>query len=374
MVDLQDDSINLRALKKIDNYIMEILFSAGQVAIYNFDVSVDDGDDGSDGMPGNGGGEGKWKRKEIEGALFFVRRSVTPEYAFVVLNKLNTMNLVQKITKDLETNVQQPYLMYKNSENEIYCVWFYDRDNCPRLNSKIVDAIANLKKEAVLAHSKNSLNQFNGLNTNSSNSTNSDFLKKMLSVDNNSSSAHEAEVLKKQQQIHQPQPLLQPLQPNVQIDLAKPIAQRRSLNLKDLFESQLTVSSSDAFSTPLKGNEPIFPVKQEPVTPYQYLRDESAKNNNNSFSTPRASQANLISTPEVKPPPVVLESMLQPHKLAASAAALYEANKNAHKSNDTETPLYLTMEQLKKTLIYLLQNDADFLHTIHTAYVGAIKK
>ena len=28
----------------------------------------------------------------------------------------------------------------------------------------------------------------------------------------------------------------------------------------------------------------------------------------------------------------------------------------------------LTMEQLKQSLIYLLQNDADFLHTIHTAY------
>ena len=34
----------------------------------------------------------------------------------------------------------------------------------------------------------------------------------------------------------------------------------------------------------------------------------------------------------------------------------------------SQQPTTLTMEQLKQTLIQLLQNDADFLHTIHSTY------
>jgi hypothetical protein len=30
------------------------------------------------------------------------------------------------------------------------------------------------------------------------------------------------------------------------------------------------------------------------------------------------------------------------------------------------------MEQLKRTLIHLLENDADFLHSIHSAYVRGV--
>lgn len=38
-----------------------------------------------------------------------------------------------------------------------------------------------------------------------------------------------------------------------------------------------------------------------------------------------------------------------------------------------QQPGTLTMEQLKQTLIHLLQNDADFLHTIHSAYKQSVQ-
>lgn len=38
-----------------------------------------------------------------------------------------------------------------------------------------------------------------------------------------------------------------------------------------------------------------------------------------------------------------------------------------------QQPSILTMEQLKQTLIHLLQNDADFLHTIHSAYKQSVQ-
>ena len=38
-----------------------------------------------------------------------------------------------------------------------------------------------------------------------------------------------------------------------------------------------------------------------------------------------------------------------------------------------QQPNTLTMEQLKQTLIYLLQNDADFLHNIHSTYKQSVQ-
>ena len=331
MVDLQDDSINLRALRKIDDNIKEILFSAGQVAIYYFNIDSE-----------------QWKRKEIEGALFFVKRNTQSEYAFVVINKLSTMNLVQRITKDFETNLQLPYLMYKNTENEIYCVWFYDKDNCITLNQKIAEIIEKMKKNPPLSHS---INNLNGLNS-TSNSTNSDLLKMILSVENN---APEIE--------NQALQVLPPAELPI-----KPIAQRRSFNLKDLFESHLTISNIGDSSTSIKAEENNVHNKPEIETPYQFIREGKMKNNPPSKMSANSFPNNNedIDSKPVKP---AFDNFLQQNSAKLPQNSLFETKKS-----DSENSLYLTMEQLKKTMIYLLQNDADFLHSIHTAYVTAIKK
>jgi len=213
------------------------------------------------------------------------------------------------------------------------------------LNEKIVEIIDKMKKNQLFSHS---INQLNGLNLSSSNSNqaNSDILKMMLSVENNANNDVEGS------------------KPTNQNDLVKPIAQRRSVNLKDLFESQLSISNSNAV-TPLKGEDPIA-VKPEPVTPYQFLREEKIKN----IATPSASNSNHT---VVDPKDSILKSFdtFHPQK-GAPNSNLFE--QKTPKTADAEAPMYLTMEQLKKSLIYLLQNDADFLHSIHTAYVSAIKK
>lgn len=331
MVDLNDDSINLRALRKIDNQIGEILFSAGQVAIYYYNI------DENSGAETNGGegldGDGKWQRKEIEGALFFVRRTSQPEYAFVVINKLNTINLVQKITKDLETSVQLPYLMYKNTESEIYCVWFYDKDQCVILNQKIIEVIEKMKKEP-LPHL---MNNFNGINSGQiQHPAQADILKKMLCMDNNKNSVNALELETQKLQISQPVVSIIPSA----AELVKPVAQRRSVNLKDLFESTITSKVPAAVAAAAASRTVV--EKPSPLTKTPMMNHEPIVKAN-------LPTDNLIPIPETN-------------------------SNSVHKGKDSELPLYLTMEQLKKSLVYLLQNDADFLHSIHTTYVEAIKK
>ncbi|XP_051874798.1 mRNA-decapping enzyme 1A isoform X2 [Pristis pectinata] len=57
------------------------------------------------------------------------------------MNRLNMKNLVEPINKDLEFQLQDPFLLYRNSNLSIYSIWFYDKNDCQRiaqLMSKVV--------------------------------------------------------------------------------------------------------------------------------------------------------------------------------------------------------------------------------------------
>ena len=44
-----------------------------------------------------------------------------------MLNRLNTDNFIEPITTDLEMEIVQPYLLFRNKEEEITGVWFYKK-------------------------------------------------------------------------------------------------------------------------------------------------------------------------------------------------------------------------------------------------------
>ena len=66
-----------------------------------------------------------------------------------------------------------------------------------------------------------------------------------------------------------------------------------------------------------------------------------------------------------QPSPPVLSTQL----LSGVTSKLYKPD--AYKQQ--QQPV-LSMEQLKQTLVYLLQNDADFLHHIHSTYVSVLQR
>lgn len=109
--------MNLAALQQRDPYISEIVDTASQVALYSFNCKT------------NG-----WEKTSIEGSLFIYKRSATPLHGFMILNRLGLNNLIEPIAKDLEFQLQDPFLLYRNAKTRsIYGIWFYDKDECRKL-------------------------------------------------------------------------------------------------------------------------------------------------------------------------------------------------------------------------------------------------
>ncbi|XP_061841531.2 mRNA-decapping enzyme 1A [Nerophis lumbriciformis] len=124
--------MSLAALQRQDPYINKLLDLTGQVALYNFNSTTN-----------------QWEKTEIEGTLFVYTRSASPHHGFTIMNRLSADNLVEPINKDLEFQLQDPFLLYKNANMGIYSIWFYDKRDCHRIAQLMVQIV---KLEADHAH------------------------------------------------------------------------------------------------------------------------------------------------------------------------------------------------------------------------------
>ncbi|XP_060622014.1 mRNA-decapping enzyme 1A isoform X1 [Anolis sagrei] len=108
--------MSLAALKQHDPYITSIADVTGQVALYRFSPK-----------------DNEWEKTDIEGTLFVYKRSASPYHGFTIVNRLNMHNLVEPVNKDLEFQLHEPFLLYRNANLSIYSIWFYDKNDCHRI-------------------------------------------------------------------------------------------------------------------------------------------------------------------------------------------------------------------------------------------------
>ncbi|XP_077566024.1 mRNA-decapping enzyme 1B isoform X2 [Stigmatopora nigra] len=108
--------ISLAALQRHDPYIQTILDVASQVALYTYNNRTN-----------------AWEKTNVEGTLFIYTRLATPTHGFTIMNRLSMENLNEPITKDLDFQVQDPFLLYRNARLVIYGIWFYDKADCLRV-------------------------------------------------------------------------------------------------------------------------------------------------------------------------------------------------------------------------------------------------
>lgn len=50
-----------------------------------------------------------------------------------VCYRLNTNNLVEPVAPGLDLQLQEPFLLYRNSRCNIYGIWFYEKEECVRI-------------------------------------------------------------------------------------------------------------------------------------------------------------------------------------------------------------------------------------------------
>ncbi|KAM8884325.1 mRNA-decapping enzyme 1B isoform 2-T2 [Synchiropus picturatus] len=104
------------ALQRLDPYIRTIVDETSQVALYTFNSR-----------------SSQWEKTEVEGTLFIYNRLTPPCHGFTIMNKLNMQSVTEAITQDLDLQLQEPFLLYRNARSVIHGIWFYDRRECRRV-------------------------------------------------------------------------------------------------------------------------------------------------------------------------------------------------------------------------------------------------
>ncbi|XP_037654264.1 mRNA-decapping enzyme 1A [Choloepus didactylus] len=138
--------MSLAALKQHDPYITSIADLTGQVALYTFCPKAN-----------------QWEKTDIEGTLFVYRRSASPYHGFTIVNRLNMHNLVEPVNKDLEFQLHEPFLLYRNASLSIYSIWFYDKNDCHRIAKLMAEVVEEeTQRSQQAAQDKQSPSQANG--------------------------------------------------------------------------------------------------------------------------------------------------------------------------------------------------------------------
>ncbi|XP_037386562.1 mRNA-decapping enzyme 1A isoform X1 [Talpa occidentalis] len=138
--------MSLAALKRHDPYITSIADLTGQVALYTFCPKAN-----------------QWEKTDIEGTLFVYRRSASPYHGFTIVNRLNMHNLVEPVNKDLEFQLHEPFLLYRNASLSIYSIWFYDKNDCHRIAKLMANVVKEeTRRSQLAARDKQSPSQANG--------------------------------------------------------------------------------------------------------------------------------------------------------------------------------------------------------------------
>ncbi|KAF0297823.1 mRNA-decapping enzyme 1B [Amphibalanus amphitrite] len=113
---VNSQQMNLTAVRRHDPYVEDIVDSATQVAVYEYSSETSE-----------------WQKTDMQGALFVYKRTGPPYHSFMVLNRLNTSNLLQPLTGELEFQLQAPFLLYRTSQGIIYGLWFFYEAQCKRM-------------------------------------------------------------------------------------------------------------------------------------------------------------------------------------------------------------------------------------------------
>ncbi|XP_021194451.3 mRNA-decapping enzyme 1A isoform X1 [Helicoverpa armigera] len=390
--------MNFAALKRADPYAREIIDSATHVALYTFE-------------------ENEWEKTNIEGALFVYSRNGEPYHSLVIMNRLSTNNLIEPVSKGIELQLKEPFLLYRNAKCRIYGIWFYDKDECVRvatkLNSLIKESLKqvpgdNMPQNAVynastpsapvdifsmLSKAQDDFNSNKGLVASKCDSTPSrapdmtsqsvmDFFAKAGS---GAAAQMPAVSSLPSPGIFGPRPtdarevpqLLQRLMSNPAHSVEHIEKQQRSVTPQEAQSSNGNMNLDSAIRQNCG-----FPLKSTPIDkPSQQRISGMKKGPLDSSDTngimPLESELNLmhISSPKPTSPLATYLNQSQDISHTQKPALMPPTMFTASTGGDVQpSPEPLTRNQLLQAFNYLLKHDADFVNKLHEAYVKSFSE
>ncbi|CAO3633235.1 unnamed protein product [Cunninghamella blakesleeana] len=122
--------LNLKAIKRYDSAIVNILDQSPHSVLYNFSQE-----------------KREWVKKSIEGVLFLVQRNAPPYFAVYIMNRLAMENYTLYLTDFEDMELQQNFIMYSTKGGERYAFWLYEEKDRIRLLNKITRLHDGIQKE-----------------------------------------------------------------------------------------------------------------------------------------------------------------------------------------------------------------------------------
>lgn len=401
MADPVELRMSLTSIKRVDPYVKNVLATATHVALYVFNTT-----------------KNEWEKTETEGALFVYSRNGEPFHSIMVMNRLNRENVIEPIVKELDYQMQIPFLLYRNSKNKIFGIWFFNREECIRITFLIESLMETLKDKNMDKSKKNDKNvdifsmlskaqeDFNKTPTKHEGPPKSSSTPRVPDLTSQSvmdffaragtktstkpaapetsenvlqrlmlNPAHSVEHIEKQQQIVNPSDIL--------VNCQKVSAVNPKDSNKATFMSTRTIRKQNPGN-----NENVLQrlmmnpehsvdhiEKQQILTPLDPFGNNQLQSNSPlAFLIQNQPQAQIpveetSNMTGVSPFAQLLENTQKPQLMTPS---MFNATAGPKQTNSVENIDLLTEKQLAQALIHLLKNNSAFTKQIHEAYVQSI--
>lgn len=137
MADSVELQISITSIKRVDPYVKDILATSTHVTLYKFNAV-----------------NNEWEKTDTEGALFVYSRNGEPFHSIMILNRLNTKNLIEPIVKEFDYQMQTPFLLYRNSKGKIYGIWFFNPEECVSITYLLETLMEGLKEKTMEKNKK----------------------------------------------------------------------------------------------------------------------------------------------------------------------------------------------------------------------------
>jgi len=89
-----------------------------------------------------------WRKANIEGPVYLVRRRTTPKYQLLVKNQFSTNDLLDSLHPEWELDLQKNYIFYKveDPSKRIRGLWFHDDTERQKLEGALQKTLDELRK------------------------------------------------------------------------------------------------------------------------------------------------------------------------------------------------------------------------------------